>query len=64
MPRRPNYRQERSERNRNKEARKLEKLQRKNEESERRKALKVDGAPTGEAEAEERRQKPEAHSED
>lgn len=64
MPRRPNYRQERSERNRNKEARKLEKLQRKNEESERRKALKTEGATTGEAEAEEGQQKPDALSED
>lgn len=41
MPRRPNYRQERSERVRNKEARRLEKQQKKDEQTAMRKASKA-----------------------
>ncbi|HEY1723339.1 MAG TPA: hypothetical protein VGG27_19000 [Magnetospirillaceae bacterium] len=44
MPQRPNYRQERSDRNRNKETRKLQKLQKKTEDAARRKMLKAEGA--------------------
>ena len=50
MPKRPNYRQERAERNRSKQARQLEKLQKKSEDAARRKALKADdGMPEPEA---------------
>jgi hypothetical protein len=45
MPRRPNYRLERSDRNRSKQARKLQKLQKKNEDAARRKMLKAEDAP-------------------
>lgn len=47
MPRRPNYRQERSERVRNKEARRLEKQQKKDEQVAMRKASKVTPDATG-----------------
>ena len=50
MPFKPNYNQQRSERNRAKEAKKQEKLQRREEEAARRKAgLEGDPAQDGEA---------------
>ena len=55
MTRRPNYRQDRAERTRTKQARKLEKLQRKNDLAARRKAhgpeAEAPDAPADEAEA-------------
>jgi hypothetical protein len=45
----PNYRQQRSERERTKEAKKQEKLQRREEEAAKRKAAREDGQPNPDA---------------
>ncbi len=49
-PKRPNYNQERNDRNRSKERKKLERLQRRNEDAEKRKAARVvpERTPAGE----------------